>query len=279
MSDNLILNWNQPEEAERVELVFEGRFKAYGAYMIRKRYSQTKLLATFITCLLTVGSAYSAYWYFRLHPVAATITNRPPVVITETVNVVKAEKEPPIIHKESNTPKAQQNVRQELFVSPLIDPKSLDVFKTIDEIFNPSSADNPDGGLPWSEKIPWGNKDIGEDPGDDYEQETVMDKVSVEAKYTGGEEAFIEFVKNNFVYPPACLEEGIMANMELQFVINRSGRVSGIRVVKGCKECPALEAEAIRVLSLTDRNWIPAFDKGKPVVAYRKVPIIVNIGR
>lgn len=277
MSDNLILNWNQPEEAERVELVFEGRFKAYGAYMIRRRYSQTKLLATFITCFITVGSAYSAYWYFRLHPSAVRATNRIEVTNTIIEGPVKTEKTQ-IIHKETSSPKAQQNVRQELFVPPEFDPQSTQVFASNEEVLNPSGIDNPFGGLSITGSGWDGTENIYGNP-NEGEEEVVREKVSVEAKYVGGEEAFIEFVKNNFVYPQTCLENGIMANLEIQFVINKSGTISNIKVVKGSKDCPAMEAEAIRVLALTNRNWIPAFDNGKPVVAYRKVPIIANISR
>ena len=96
--------------------------------------------------------------------------------------------------------------------------------------------------------------------------------MDVQAKFFGGDEAFIAFVKDHFVYPTRCQDEGINGNVTLRFVVDLEGRVSNIVPLEETKTCPEFTAEAKRVLALSPR-WMPGQINGNPVKSYRVVPI------
>lgn len=274
MSENFIISWNQPESAERSDLVFEGRFKKYGAYTIRRNYSKSKIIATLIAIGLFAGLTYSYYWYERIYGVKAKSTNR----IEEMANASKkpmekiekkeAEKPPP--------PQKTQQVKQQLFVPPVIDEETTrpTEMKLVDEIDKAGNIDNEEG----KEFAQIGDGIIGGDDQDGAEEGgPVTVTEDQQAKFPGGEPGFVKFVQENFVYPERCLNEGINGKVELQFVVDKNGLISSLIITKGCPLCTEFEAEAKRVLKLTNRKWTPAFVGGKAVVSYRKVPIQMDI--
>jgi len=53
MSDSLINKWDQVQSPGRNELVFADRFKEYGAYEIRSKFSRNQSLATLIALSVT----------------------------------------------------------------------------------------------------------------------------------------------------------------------------------------------------------------------------------
>lgn len=274
MSENFIISWNQPESAERSDLVFEGRFKKYGAYTIRRNYSKSKIIATLIAIGLFAGLTYSYYWYERIYGVKAKSSNR----IEDMANASKkpiekiekkdVEKPPP--------PQKTQAVKQQMFVPPIIDeetkvPAKLPDMESIDKAGN---IDN-DGGKDFADI---GDGIIGADDQDGVEDGGPVNvSEDQQAKFPGGEDGFRKFVVDNFVYPDRCLNEGINGKVELQFVVDKNGLISNLFVTKGCPLCTEFEAEAKRVLKLTNRKWTPAFVGGKAVVSYRKVPIQMDI--
>lgn len=50
MANDIFNAWDQPESADRLAMVFEGRFKDYGAFYIRSIYRKSKVIATAIAC-------------------------------------------------------------------------------------------------------------------------------------------------------------------------------------------------------------------------------------
>ncbi|MBL7813266.1 MAG: TonB family protein [Bacteroidetes bacterium] len=105
---------------------------------------------------------------------------------------------------------------------------------------------------------------------------TVYEKVEVEAFFRGGNENFIDYVKENFQYPSRCTEEGINGYVLLRFVVDKNGRISQIKALEETAACLEFTQEAIRV---TKRSppWIPAQINGKSVSSYRTIPIRLDL--
>lgn len=88
--------------------------------------------------------------------------------------------------------------------------------------------------------------------------------------FPGGDAALMKFIADNTKYPEIAKENGIQGRVFIQFVIDKSGRVTRVSVAKGVD--PYLDAEAKRVVSMLP-NWSPGKQRGKAVPVTFVVPI------
>ncbi len=90
----------------------------------------------------------------------------------------------------------------------------------------------------------------------------------------GGYEAFYEFVSANIEYPKVAREMEVSGRVFLQFIVDKTGKIDQIEVVKGigfgCDE------EARRVLEMAP-NWKPGKQRGRPVNVKMTVPILFKL--
>ena len=77
-------------------------------------------------------------------------------------------------------------------------------------------------------------------------------------------------IKDNFEYPSIAKEMGISEKIFVEFVIEKSGKVSSARIVRG--EDKHLRAEALRLVN-TIPNMTPAKQRGTPVAVTFTLPI------
>lgn len=101
-------------------------------------------------------------------------------------------------------------------------------------------------------------------------------KVDVQASFVGGESAFQEYVKKNFIYPFRCADEGIGGYVMLRFVVDIKGNVTQVSAINQPVACPEFNEEAIRVIKSSPK-WIPAQINGRFVNSWRQLPIRLNI--
>ena len=77
-------------------------------------------------------------------------------------------------------------------------------------------------------------------------------------------------IKNNFEYPAIAKEMGISEKIFVEFVIDKSGKITSARVVRG--EDRHLREEALRLVNSIP-NMIPAKQRGKAVAVTFTLPI------
>lgn len=87
----------------------------------------------------------------------------------------------------------------------------------------------------------------------------------------GGIKAFYTYVSENMNYPNAAKRLGISGKVFVQFVVEKDGSLTDIKIIKGIHE--DCDAEAIRVISEAPK-WIPGKQRGRPVRVYKTLPII-----
>jgi len=104
-------------------------------------------------------------------------------------------------------------------------------------------------------------------------QDTIL-FADTEPEYPGGIEAMNKFIKTNIFYPEEAKKNGEQGNVYVEFVVNASGSVTDVKVVKSVS--PLLDAEAVRVISMMP-NWKPGTHDGKPCSIRYTVPIIFSI--
>ncbi len=94
--------------------------------------------------------------------------------------------------------------------------------------------------------------------------------VEKSACFVGGYEKLNKFLVDNIKYPVICKENHIEGKVILKFIVNSSGEVSDIVVVKHADK--HLEKEAVRVLSKSPK-WKSAKQNGKNVAMYFYLPV------
>jgi len=82
---------------------------------------------------------------------------------------------------------------------------------------------------------------------------------------------FRVWVQQNLKYPDVAAENGIQGRVIINFVVEPSGKVTNVKVVRGVD--PSIDKEAIRVVS-SSPIWKPGSQRGKPVRVQFTIPII-----
>ena len=85
-----------------------------------------------------------------------------------------------------------------------------------------------------------------------------------------GEDALMQFIGANVEYPKAARKKGIEGKVYTTFVVDRSGRITDARLLRGVSD--ELDAEALRVVNLMP-PWTPGFQSGFPVKVQFNLPI------
>ena len=84
------------------------------------------------------------------------------------------------------------------------------------------------------------------------------------------EEKLLAFLKDNLVYPPSAIEEGLEGTVYVKFVVEEDGCVDGIEIVKslgcGCAQ------ESIRLVEMMPQ-WTPGKQRGTPVRVQFNLPV------
>jgi len=89
-------------------------------------------------------------------------------------------------------------------------------------------------------------------------------------EFPGGEAALYKFLAENIKYPQMAKESGIQGRVFVTFVVERDGRVTDVRVLRGIGG--GCDEEAIRVVSNMPK-WAPGKQRGKPVRVQYNLPV------
>jgi len=94
--------------------------------------------------------------------------------------------------------------------------------------------------------------------------------VEEEPSPSGGLQSFYSFVSKNLRYPGSAARQGIEGRVFVQFVVEKDGSLTDIKVVKGIGgEC---DEEAARVISISPK-WNLGKQRGRPVRVRMIIPI------
>ena len=89
-------------------------------------------------------------------------------------------------------------------------------------------------------------------------------------EFPGGDRALREYVLNNIKYPEVARTSGITGTVYVQFVVEKDGSISDVKVVRGIGG--GCDEEAVRVVKSMPK-WKPGKQRGQPVRVYFTLPI------
>ncbi len=266
-------------QADVLDIIFEGRNKAYGAYFLRKEYEKhikKAMIYGAIALVLAVAAPMIA-------KVIGDALPKPQLqsVDVELTNVLEAEKPkdepppPPPPKKEEPPPPPKATVK---YVAP--EPKRDDEVKKEDPPIPPKpdspaistttqkGEDKPDPGPPPPPPPPPGGDDEGKGKVAPDEIFTVVEEAP--SFGDGTRDAPLKYFMSNIKYPAIARENNIQGRVVLTFVVETDGSVSAPKLLKdvggGCGE------EALRVLKEMPK-WKPGKQRNKPVRVQYTLPV------
>lgn len=95
-------------------------------------------------------------------------------------------------------------------------------------------------------------------------------------QFPGGNEALVNFIKENLKYPLASFEAGIEGRVTIRFVISKEGKVTDVMVIRGLDSL--CDQEAMRVVKMMP-TWTPGRQNGKLVPVYYTLPVVYKLQR
>ena len=262
-----------------LEIAFEDRNKAYGAYQLRKESDATTIKAMLITFgTIAFGIGLFSFTTPESKPNIAPKPNKLPdiVRIVELTPIVPEPK--PIIKKGTDKPKLNLTpekvppvVVDRTEVKPIVEPEKPDTSTP----YNPNGTENGNPGpvgdpAGIETPLPVNPTGTGTIIPDNSPYKGVL---GVEASFPGGINKFRTFIAENYKIPSTFNKD--VLSIELVFIIEKDGSMTDIRMIgKGDK---ALEKEAIRVLKAMNKKWTPGKVNGEIVRSEKRLPIQISL--
>ena len=89
-------------------------------------------------------------------------------------------------------------------------------------------------------------------------------------EFPGGDLGLMKYIQKNVKYPPIAKEYNITGKVYVQFIVNKSGSVTNVKIVRSVDK--NLDAEALRVVRSLPK-YKPGKQRGKPVSVQYTIPI------
>ena len=267
---------------EWTDLVFEGRNQAYGAYKLRKGTTKRNIWSIIIVAL----AAVLLYLGLQLqHMVEANreVENTQAVELSaleQKKKEAKVEKKEQIkVEPEKVVEKVKSSVK---FTAPVIkkdnEVKEEDEIK-LDEVEKSNKAVGAftvEGNDEVGGEVLKAKEEIAapEPPKQQVEENKVFDVVEQMPSFPGGMGALMSWLSQNIKYPVIAAENGVQGRVIVQFVVEKDGSITDVKVAKSVD--PSLDKEAARVVSAMPK-WTPGKQNGSAVRVKYTVPVTFKL--
>lgn len=105
---------------------------------------------------------------------------------------------------------------------------------------------------------------------DEIDSDMVFQHVEKVPEFPGGYAALIKYLKKHLKFPNIAKENGIQGRVYVNFVVNKTGHISDVKILKGVDV--SLDREAIRVVQQMP-VWTPGEQRGRAVNVSYNLPI------
>jgi len=256
--------WDNCISDGRNEIVFETRNKNYGAYLIRREYSRTviiafiasSLLMIFFVCIPLIKSLFSSMddATAKFSETEITLMQPPPIdeaappppppppppPVQQTIKFT-----PPVVVKDEEVPQEEP-------------PPTQDELKEVAAGVVTQEGDKDAIDLPIDEP------GTGDAPAEIF---TIVEEMP---SFPGGEAALVKYLSENIRYPARARENGITGRVFVTFVIGKDGKVTESKILRGIGG--GCDEEALRVVNSMPQ-WRPGKQRGEPVMVQYNLPL------
>jgi len=263
---------NKILSSDILDLIFEDRNKAYGAYELRRSYNKRITTALLITAGVAVIIFLASFIANNMQSDKSKLEVKD--VVLENIQQEEEKVEPP----PPPPPKVEPpKVEMTKFTPPKIvedeEVKKEDIPPEVEKLEDTkidvtSQEGIKDEGL--ATPPPDEGKQVVEAPKED--ENKIFEKVEVEAEFPGGLPAWRRFLERNLnaqVPSDAGAPTGSYT-VVVKFIVDKSGAISDVKALSN--HGFGMEEEAVRAIKRGPK-WTPAIQNGRNVNAYRQQPI------
>lgn len=271
------------------DIVFEGRNKLYGAYQLRQEQSRNLLKSTIVTVLIFIMAILFTKFNLKAEvqppEMITTIDLFNSDVVVPVQELIKEEQiqpDPEIKHEvHAEIEYKEYNVVHDHLVDNT-DHTTIDEIRNTDaQISDKTVISDISPNVKVLDNIP-SNHDGGPNSGNTVDADAmassskIHDYVEEQPEFPGGPKAMMEFLLKNVRYPETALDNTIEGTAVIQFVIEKDGSVSDVRVVRD--PGGGLGKEAERVVKAMPR-WKPGKQSNKAVRVKMSAPVRFKLER
>ena len=268
------------------DIVFEGRNKAYGAYVLRTDSKPRHMKAFIYTVVGLIVIGIGAYSYLSVQAYIAeqaAITDQASQELVAFVDQAEEEPEEEVQEKvEMPEPDAlPEEILNTVKVTELLiakdeEVKKEDEIKTADELKETETAfgstDFDQGTEDRNVVREYKNEVIVEEK--KPEPEKVFTAVEQMPQFPGGDAALMKYLSNNINYPQIAMENGVQGRVIVQFVVTKNGTVGEVKVIRSVDR--DLDKEAVRLCKSLPK-FIPGKMNGQAVNVWYTLPITFKL--
>ncbi len=267
---------------EWTDIIFEGKNKDYGAYVLRQgspsRHNKAMIVIIIVIAVVAILAVL-------VNTVIQKAEERPEdegeQVLVEMNMTEEAEETP-----EEEPQKFEEQELEEVLQDDLLNTQKVTEVAIVDD-------DQVDEEIKSQDEIKEDDRALGqvnEDRGVDdiinaqthtevvvVEEkkpepapDKVFDAVEEPPQFPGGDAALLKYIAENLRYPQLALENNVQGRVVVKFVVNKNGTVGDAQVVKSID--PDLDKEAIRVVK-TLPKFQPGRQNGHAVNVWYTLPV------
>lgn len=250
------------------DIVFEGKNKEYGAYILRKDSPSRHNKAMIVIIIMMALIAALA---FLVDTVIKQAEARPEdegeQVLVEMATTEEVEETPEEEPQKFEEQELEEVVQEELLNTQKVtevliadDAEVEEEFKSQDEMKEDDraiGAVNEDRGVDdiinaqeHKEVV------VVEEKAPDPEPDKVWEAVEQPPMFPGGDAALMKYLYDNIHYPQLAIENNVQGTVVVMFVVTKTGQVGEVKVARS--KDPDLDKEAVRVV-----KSLPKFQPGK----------------
>ena len=252
-----------------VDLIFEGKNQAYGAYKLRKGTSRRNI----ISIIIVVVVALLAFSVIAIKKIVDANTEKvASTQVTELSNLEQKQKKAEVKKqiKVQEPEKVVERVKSSVkFTAPVIkkdsEVKPEDEIKTQDHV---KGNDDANGEVLKAKEV------IAQPEPPKVEENKVFDMVEEMPSFPGGPAALMQFLLSNTHYPAVAQENGVQGRVTVSFVVEKDGSITDVQVARSAD--PSLDKEAVRVVKSMPR-WTPGRQNGSTVRVKFNVPVTFRL--
>ncbi|MFI5219772.1 MAG: energy transducer TonB [Bacteroidia bacterium] len=253
-----------------LDLMFENRNRAYGAYILRKRQPDYIIAGYFTSVTVILALIFIVYKFSNVKISAIKEVIVTPVLI-EKLFTTEVLPKPPAKSESTDRNSPKPDKPNQNTVPVVIDDntekKDVDKKNFISDSLTVTTRLS-DSNYVETNSLKGETKSIPVDP----------TAVSVEKmpEFPGGDEALFKFLQKNTHYPPLYRDEKISGTILLSFVVDANGKVTDIKTVRNNDGYPDFSQAAIKAISKMP-DWVPGRQNGINVPVIYRLPIKFSI--
>ena len=273
---------------EWCDLVFEGKNKDFGAYVIRTESTKRHNLAVLWALIGAVAVAalslglMKANQYLEERRLAA-LQDQKTYIVDFPPETEEQQPKQQIIEPEE--PEVLEDVLSSVKVTELqiVDDDKVrpeDEILTQEEIEETNKAfgqTNVDNGQDERDKFQTAVIDVVVEKPVEKPKEAVAQvfhSVEQMPQFPGGEAALMKFLQSHINYPPMAAENGVQGRVVVQFVVDKTGKVGEVVVVRNVDK--DLDKEAVRVCKSLPK-FTPGRQNGQAVAVWYTLPVTFKL--